>query len=151
MKAICLGYISIRWNEMDLSLVLGQMVVVPLYYIITYIYYSIRSIPFIIQPEGAGGCTVIHPGSICRKHVAADAVFPFHASDGEASHPHGDDKPQIVVPALLYEPTAGTISGPAPSFHMRPCPISLARRWKQCRAPTGAKERPKNTSPTLAS
>ena len=115
------------------------------------IYYSIRSIPFIIQPEGAGGCTVIHPGSICRKHVAADAVFPFHASDGEASHQHGDDKPQIVVPALLYEPTAGTIAGPAPSFHMRPCPISLARRGKQCRAPTGAKERPKNTSPTLAS
>ena len=101
----------------------------------------------VMSPDIAG----IHPGSICRKHVAADAVFPFHASDGEASHQHGDDKPQIVVPALLYEPTAGTIAGPAPSFHMRPCPISLARRGKQCRAPNGAKERPKNTSPTLAS
>ena len=92
----------------------------------------------------------IHPGSICRKHVAADAVFPFHASYGEASHQHGD-KPQIAVPAMLYEPMAGTISGPAPSFHMRPCPISLASLWKQRRAPNGAKERPKNTSPTLAS
>ena len=146
MKAICLGYISIRWNEMDLSLVLGQMVVVPLYYIhLLYSEYSVHN------PAKRCGCTVIHPGSICRKHVAADAVFSFHASDGEASHQHGDDKPQIVVPALLYEPMAGTISGPAPSFHMRPCPISLASVWKQRRAPNVAKERPKNTSPTLAS
>lgn len=133
-----------RCNEMDLFLV-GQMVVVLLYYIhLLHSKYSVHN------PARRFRCTVIHPGSICRKHVAADAVFPFHASYGEASHQHGD-KPQIAVPAMLYEPMAGTISGPAPSFHMRPCPISLASLWKQRRAPNGAKERPKNTSPTLAS
>ena len=94
------------------------------------------------------GVAIIHLGSICRKHVAANAAFSSHASHGEASHQHGD---ATNCGASTAGPMAGIISGPAPSFHMRPCQISFASLPLPRRAPTGALERPKNTSPTLVS